>query len=243
MLEPISNFFRAGLTSILVCASLNGTAAVAKTYSEAEIDAMLRDSAAGPVYAAVEEYFPDEAAFWRAETIKLLKAKEAGTYQQGDGIDIGAQVRRRHSAALALAPDEDLRQVMGVQYTLHAVFRDDPDACGRLLMGGPKALTSAEIDRIKTVLANVAPVFKAMHAGETTPVTHPTPSDQDWGRFYESYLASGFSDADFDLVVEPNPQHPRICEAFLGFFGVLRDGDFPGAAAIRAQVVPAIVGS
>ena len=131
---------------------------------------------------------------------------------------------------------------MVVQYELHQAFENDTDACNRLILKGPAALSSKELDKVSSAITNAGPMFAAMHDGQTNPVQYSQPSQAAWQGFYDAFRAQGNSDADYDLILEPKDD-PGLCTAFLGFLKVLRDGEYEGADTVRAQIVPALVGS
>ena len=225
----------------VLCLLLSSTA-YAEQITAADIDAALAASPAGPIFAAVHRYFPEDAKVWREEVAKLAWRESGQIVLPREALELGAQIRRRHAPALKFASDASLRKVMVAQYDLHAVFKDDTDACNRLILGGPRDLSSAELNEMVEQGPNVTAQFAAMHEGQTNPVQHGTPTDAAWQGFYETYRAQGNSEADYDLIIEPKDD-PALCSAFLGFLAVLRDGEFEGADTIRALIVPALVGS
>ena len=237
--------FKLLLNGLAVCCALMflwPNHALAEPISESEVDAAMKASPSAPIYSAVQKYFPEDFTNWRKQLTKLAKRNSGEIVFPSEALGLGADIRKRHAQALQFASGESLRKVMAVQYAMHAKLKDNPDACNRLILGGPKELTNAELDQIATISGDIEPQFAAMHQGTKNPVHHSAPTQDAWQGFYDSFLDQGNSNEEYDLILEPK-HHPALCSAFLGFFAVLRDGEFEGADAIRAAIVPALVGS
>lgn len=214
--------------------------------SDAEIErhfAQMPDNA-GDMYFAIKEFFPEEAAFWRDEARRMFEEHRGGRKPTDQEMfDIGAQIRKRHAPALKNVSGPTLVNVLDQQLGIVEVFEDDAQLCNAVLMKGPIALPRNERSRIVPKMAEARVLYRAMHEGRTKPVSRAAPTEEDWARLRDLYLAKGFTDSDLALVAAPDPNDPRLCGATLGFFRVLRDAQFPGADALKAEVAAAAVGS
>ena len=211
--------------------------------SDAEIDRLIAESEVGATYDAMKTYFPDKAAEWRATLGELVIQRRKGLYNTASAINAGAELRRDYAHHLATAPDDLLVQVIGQQHALYATFRDSPDACGRFLLEGPVALTAVERQRLTPFLNDAGLLFEAMHAGMTAPVSRAPTSEAEWVSLFRQMRDAGLSDADIDLIANPDPAAPRYCDAFLGFLDALATADFEGADRLRAEMAVAMISS
>lgn len=219
----------------------SGHAFSKSSISDAEVEEIMMDSPAAPVYVSIKKYFPDEAAVWRDMMRDLIQSQKNGTYTSANAIHAGGEIRRRHAPSLLSAPDPLLSQLITYQLSTYQIFQDSPDACNRYLMEGAAALSKPERDRLTPVLSDAEIVFEAMYAGETKPITRGASTDADWEQLFIAFGEQGFSDHLIDLVMEPDANNPEMCEAFISFFYVIATSDFEGADRIRAEMAKALM--
>lgn len=199
---------------------------------------------AGAVYFAIKEYFPQDAALWREE-IRRFMASAPGNRQQAaqQTYDFGASIRQRHAQSLRHASSADLNKVIAQQTGIVRPFRSEATLCNTLLMQGPMALSPEHRRRVVSQLGNTHVLYRSMYNAQKNPVERSEPTDAAWEALFDLYLAKGHTPEDIDLVVSPDQTDPRLCNAMLGFFDVVRSATFPGADAIKAELAVAMAGN
>ena len=154
--------------SAFLCLFVSG--ATAGQITGAEIDEAMAASPAAPIFAAVQKYFPEDAAFWRDELTKAAFRESGEIRFPRDVLALGAAIRKKHAGSLKFASGERLRDVASVQYKLHDAFRHDPDACARLILAGPKDMTNEELELMASISTDIGAQFAAMHAGRASTI-------------------------------------------------------------------------
>lgn len=209
--------------------------------TDAEIDQLLIDSGVDQTYAALQTYFPEDAAKWRRDLADLVEQRRKGLYVTTNAIDVGSELRRKHAAALATTSDLLLVKVMEQQSRLYQIFENDVDACNRFLIDGAYGLERDERQMLGPVLNDGAILFEAMHNGLNEPVTRGASTENDWMQLFEVMIGKGAKNEDIDLIANPDPDNPRLCPAFLMFIHTLADAEFDGADRVRAEMAVAFI--
>ncbi|MXQ08729.1 hypothetical protein GQ651_12805 [Alphaproteobacteria bacterium GH1-50] len=191
----------------------------------------------------MKRYFPEEAALWRERMGDLVLERRKGIYNTTAPLAVGADIRSRNAPYLANAPDALLVEVLEQQHALLALYSADREACGRLALEGPAGLSAVERRKMAPVVNETTVLYQAMHAGKTNPVSRGPSTDLDWEAFFQDMRAAGFSDADIELMIAPDPANPRYCDTILGFLKTLTVMEFDGADRIRAEMAVAMLGS
>lgn len=219
----------------------SGHALSKSNMSDAEVEEVMLESPAAQVYLSIKKYFPGEAAEWRDLMRDLIQSQKDGTYTSANAIHAGGEIRRRHAPSLLSAPDPLLSELITYQLGSYQIFQNTPDACNRYLMEGAAALSKSERKKLTPVLSDADIVFKAMRAGESTPITRSASTDADWEQFFIAFGEQGFSNHLMDLVIEPDVKNPEMCEAIISFFYVVATSDFDGADRIRAEIAKSLM--
>ncbi len=223
-----------------------GSASSNRVLTDSEIERQFSElpDNAGATYFAVKEFFPEDAARWRDEIRRILKTAHRNVEAAELQIyNAGADIRKRHAQSLRYASGPDLNRVIAQQADLVRPFRSEAAVCNALLMQGPMALSHEQRQRYGTNLGEARILDRAMHTAQRDPVKRPEPTSEDWTALFDLYLSKGFTAEDIDLVVSPDQGDPRLCNAMLGFFDVLRGANFAGSDAIKAELAVAIVNS
>jgi len=169
-----------------------------------------------------------------------MESQPTQSEAQAAAFGIGAEIRKRHAAHLRYAPDSALRRLLDNNRMMIAEFKNEPTTCARFIMEGPAALPGQQFAEIISQTDTVELLYQSMHEGESSPIERAASTEDDWWAFYDAFIASGGSDEEFGLILEPDPQHPALCGAFIRFMHVLADANFDGSDRLRAEAVALI---
>jgi hypothetical protein len=79
--------------------------------------------------------------------------------------------------------------------------------------------------------------FKAMAQRRDNPIEHRAVSDEAYGLLFEGMIEGGLPEEQFADFENPDVSSPTMCANYISFFEHIRDAEFEGAAAMRAQMV------
>ena len=204
---------------------------------EDRAEALLQDGNAGNMYRALLSYYPSEATFLLNSAVAVLELNPSEEEAFSKMSAAGAEIRRRHASGLKSAPDASLGRILDNQFQIIKALQNDPITCNRVIMFGVDALPEADRSRIIAIMDSTHLLVRAMYEGETSPVVRSATSEEDWDALGDAFYAAGGSDAELDLVIEPDLQDPQLCGAMLRFVSVVGDARFEGSDRVRADMV------
>lgn len=156
-------------------------------------------------------------------------------------MSVGADIRRRHASNLRTAPDASLAAVIEVQLQILKQFESDPILCNQVFAYGAIAVPKEQQAKLVDMMELSASVlFRAMHEGQAFPVQRNNATEEDWGNLMEEFILSGGTEAELELVSNPDLKNPALCGAGLRFLRTVSFADFDGADRIRAELAHAI---
>ncbi|MYM56201.1 hypothetical protein [Thalassovita mangrovi] len=214
------------------------------SFSEADAEKVIEGTpTSAAMYHALQEYYPDEAGYFRSQFVETIKTSRNQESANADGFKIGAEIRRRHAPHLRKAPDKSLQEVLQLQTQIIAMFEDDTAMCNRVIMFGAGSIPKDKRQRIEGVLDSTGVIFRAMHEGEYSPVQREPVTENDWRQVIAEFSTAGGTETELALVMEPDVENAQLCNAMLRFLRVLTDADFPGADRPRAEIAAAMLES
>jgi len=203
----------------------------------AEVEKIIQSSPAAEMYAALQKYFPGEAKFFVTRAQELANSGVEKSERHAKSLQIGIEIRRRNAPYLRSASNGSLKQILNYQTNMFREFQDEPETCNAMLMLGPEGLSPEDRKRLVKFTSNSAALFKAMFEGKNEPIERQASNEADWTKLITAFNSNGGSDAEFNLVVEPDQSNPEMCSAFINFFGFLENASFAGSDRILAEVV------
>ena len=208
--------------------------------SELSVTDMIEQSEVGVFYRALKEYYPDEAEHLLEEMTRLLEEGVDKEEVFSKMVLVSSDIRRRHASHLHAAPDPLLGEIFESQVRMIDEFSDNPALCNVVVMHGVAKLPVGERHRVLALMDSTALLYRAMHEGETSPVKRAQSTDDDWENLITDFYTSGGTDAEIELIMEPDIQNPKLCDAMKRYLQVIGDAEFAGADRIRAETITAI---
>lgn len=205
--------------------------------------ALIKDTPATQILAALQAYFPTEAATLEAKLAQTITADTDPAEAYAAVVVFSDQIRQMFAPNLAKAPDAALQDVLTAKAEIIAGFSDQPQVCNRAIVSGPFALTLLEAEGIPGIGTSADVLFQALHQGQRADDVRRNPNGQDLAQLTQAFAQSGGSEADLNLVFNPDPEDPRLCGAMLRFLQVLSTADFEGAVVLRAAITVAMIGT
>ncbi len=182
-------------------------------------------------------YFPDEAQYLREEMLSAVNDSVNVDLAKSKMIGVGAEIRRRHAGSLRQAADASLWAILQSQIQMISAFEDDPVLCNRVVMYGVAAVPEAQQKSLVALMDSASLLYRGMYEGESNPIRRGAVTDDDWINLIEVFYEEGGTEAELDLVFEPNIQDPVLCTAMLRFLRASLYADFLGADRVRAEMV------
>lgn len=211
-----------------------------KAYSRDDTIALINTTVAKDMYASLLAYFPADAGALVDEMQSVLNTSKSTQGASDRILSSGATIRIKYAPFLAKAPDATLKEILSFQVGLHKAFLDRPLVCNALLMQGGAGLSLED----RQVLAALPIIpegtrlqFKAMAQGRDNPTEHGTVNDETYDLLFDGMIEGGLPEEQFADFENPDVSSPTMCANYISFFEHIRDAEFEGAAAMRAQMV------
>lgn len=211
-----------------------------KVYSRDETIALINTTVAKDMYAALLTYFPEDAGALVDETQSALNSSKSPQEVSDRILSSGSAIRIKHAPFLANAPDSTLKEILTMQVSLHKSFLDRPLVCNALLMQGAAGLSLAD----RRILVNLPIIAEGsrlnvmgMAQGRDNPIEHGAVTDEAYANLFDGMIEGDLPEEQFADFETPDVDSPTMCANYITFFEHIRDAEFEGAAAMRAQMV------
>lgn len=207
--------------------------------SAAEIvDAELQREPMRTIRTAMFTYFPAEAMEVRAA---MIRAVDRGRMDDAARARLESELRAVMapvSGLMALATDAEVRPLIDAKINLFTRLAPDPLACGQAVVGGVTGdLIAHPLLADYDAGADYALLYRTLSQARYRSLAPVAASDEDYETFGALLAATSLQDEDFDALDTLDPSSPRLCGATITTLQVLRDADFPGAAAVRREMM------
>lgn len=196
-----------------------------------EIEAELSVQSFDPLFALIEERFPERMTAHRKEVLEIISDTQLPQARKGQQVmalnrDFADALRREHAPLIAQAPEAHLLELQEAELALLSSVRDQPELCTRLAAGGPAALSRLEqaaldqADLGAMLLAQIS----AMIAAQDQPIQRAIPDERDWNLFIKDWIAT-------------DTQADEAIRAFLDVRTDLPEAYCTGAISFHRQLV------
>lgn len=202
------------------------------------IDAELQREPLRSIRTAMFTYFPAEAMEVRAV---MVRAVERGRLDDEARERLASELRAVTAPVLGLmafATDAEVRPLLDDKIALFTRLSPDPAACGQAVVRGMTAeLMAHPLMDAQEFRDGMHRLYHTLSQARYRSLAPVAASDEDYEAFGALLAATSLSDEDFAAMEAVDPANTRLCGATITTLEVLRDADFPGAAAVRREMM------
>jgi hypothetical protein len=206
--------------------------------TDADVEEMFAQTGFADAFTAMNRYFPQDAAEWRAKLIGLVNSDASSDEVKRQSGQLVAAIRRKHAPDVYYASDNMLKKLLAAQLVVWQALRDkDVSACNRAMIHGSAALSTSQGTGMMREMSQAGALnFEAMYEGRVRPQLRGPMRDELNARLFDE-LERILSEEDLGLLEKGDEDSPRTCATFMTFFKAIHDASFEDADILRADVV------
>lgn len=219
-----------------------------KSISDDEIDAQISGISVlmNAQYPEILAHFPDQTASIRKEAKRLLGMQRRGNFVSGANLELFTrEIMTPIYWEIKHAPDEFLDSSLDRVLKSYSVLEGTP-ACGAFLMNGTIVIPIPQRQELwNSQAGDTTQHFETILQGIKNPQQHPPATAETWTELNSRYLANGHPQSHIDTffnafgegTTREGVDGNELCTAFLGLGQSLVGAQFPGFAAIKADLI------
>lgn len=228
--------FQAIVIAVLVVAGIGASRFAHEEVKQRSLKAELHQQMQqNDMFSFLASEFPDEYDGYLTSLSKLRSEDVAFKL----GAQFTSSLRKKYADSIRSASSENLVEYYRLDRELTAEIRrrDGDYACTQFLLVGPTQLANNGSEYNVLMSQRGDALFQAIANGRTGNGLYPSPTEEDWSRFFAHWRVEGATDEMINMTLAPQGAGAEFCDIYLSFIAAVLSWDDSAADPIRSELM------